>query len=198
MDINLLKNCEKFVRDTFARADKKLFYHNIEHIEHVTENVDTICSYMNISDDEKEIVLIAAWFHDIYYVISPNNHEHESANIAEKFLLSYNYPKEKIKKVKNCILATKIPQSPKNILEEILCDADLFHIGTDFFFERNEMYKNEITKQFNFTVTDKSFIENTINFFTSHRFFTTFSKKILLEKKEKNINILKNQLAKII
>jgi predicted metal-dependent HD superfamily phosphohydrolase len=194
MDTNLLKHCEKFVRDIFLYSDKNYYYHNIKHIEEVVENVSKICSHLNISDEEEEIVLIAAWFHDSYYVTSHKNHEFESAKIAENFLLKHNYPQQKIDQVKNCILATRIPQSPKNKLEEILCDADLFHIGTEHFFSRNELYKQEIKDQFSVNVSDRNFIKNTIDFFSKHKFFSLFAKNYLEKVKRQNIHKLKQQL----
>jgi len=194
MDTNLLKHCEKFVRDIFLNSDKNFFYHNINHIEEVVENANKICSYLKIEPEETETVIIAAWFHDSFYINSPKNHESESANIAESFLIEHNYPKEKIDLVRGCILATKIPQSPKNILEEILCDADLFHVGCENFFLRNELYKKEIKNQFNSKISDKEFIQNSISFFSAHKFLSNYAKEFLEEQKQQNIQKLKKQL----
>ena len=194
MDKNLLKSCEDFVKDIFFKSDKNFYYHNINHIEEVVENSNKICSYLNLDSEEKEIILIAAWFHDSFYISSPENHESESANIAESFLIEHNYPKEKIDLVRGCILATKIPQSPKNIFEEILCDADLFHVGSELFFLRNELYKKEIKNQFNSKISDKEFIQNSISFFSAHKFLSNYAKEFLEEQKQQNIQKLKKQL----
>jgi hypothetical protein len=41
-----------------------------------------------------------------------------------------------------------MPQSPANLLEDIVCDADLFHLGTDEFTERNKLMRQECETHF--------------------------------------------------
>ncbi|MDZ7646554.1 MAG: hypothetical protein U5K54_04910 [Cytophagales bacterium] len=36
--------------------------------------------------------------------------------------------------VKRTILATRLPQSPETLVEEILCDADMHHLGAEEYF----------------------------------------------------------------
>ena len=43
------------------------------------------------------------------------------------------------------IMATKIPRNPKNLLQQIICDADTYHLGTKDFKETNK----KITKNQN-------------------------------------------------
>ena len=45
-----------------------------------------------------------------------------------------NYPTEKMESVLACIGATIMPQQPTNLLEEIICDADLYHLSLDEYF----------------------------------------------------------------
>jgi predicted metal-dependent HD superfamily phosphohydrolase len=51
-----------------------------------------------------------------------------------------------IEKVKACILATEMPQKPVGLLQEIICDADLFHLGTEDFSDRSKLVRKEIRK----------------------------------------------------
>ena len=37
---------------------------------------------------------------------------------------------ELIQRVSSCIQATRMPQSPLSQVEKIMCDADLYHLGT--------------------------------------------------------------------
>ena len=44
------------------------------------------------------------------------------------------------------IIATTMPQRPKNLVEKVVCDADLIHIGTKEFFRKNDLLKEEIER----------------------------------------------------
>lgn len=54
-------------------------------------------------------------------------HEFEGCLIARTALPGFGYTGEDIM-ICGMIMATKIPQSPTNILEEIICDADLDYL----------------------------------------------------------------------
>ena len=75
----------------------------------------------------------AAWFHDTGYFEDANNHEEKSADLAAAFLKKLDAPAAVRDQVMQVILSTKMPQRPTNSLENILCDGDLFHLGTDDF-----------------------------------------------------------------
>ena len=62
--------------------------------------------------------------------------------MARAWLPQFDYSKEEIEKICELILVTKMPQKPKNKLEEIICDADLYYLGTDqFFVTADKLYK---------------------------------------------------------
>lgn len=76
---------------------------------------------------DEEIVEIAAWLHDIASILGNyENHHIAGADHAEKILKKYNYPGEKIEKIKHCIKAHRgskdIPR--KTIEAECIADAD--------------------------------------------------------------------------
>jgi len=74
-----------------------------------------------------EILEISAWLHDIGSIIhGRENHHITSSEIAEKKLIELNYPTQKIKQVKHCILAHRGSQDiPRETIEaQILADAD--------------------------------------------------------------------------
>ena len=63
--------------------------------------------------------------------------------LAEGFLRIEGYPKDKIATVLNCIEATKMPQSCTDKYSAVLCDADIFHIGTNNFFFKKLLLRRE-------------------------------------------------------
>ncbi|MEK6885868.1 MAG: HD domain-containing protein [Nanoarchaeota archaeon] len=76
---------------------------------------------------DEEIVELAAWLHDIGSVMKGRKDHHISgAEIAETKLKEFNYPEEKIERVKKCILAHRGSQSIPRLTkeEQIVADAD--------------------------------------------------------------------------
>lgn len=111
-----------------------LSYHGIDHTLDVYEAVERITKTEGISTYETKLLLTAALFHDSGFVKIRNGHEEESCRIARQHLPDFNYQPTEIELVCGMIMATRIPQSPKTVLEEILCDADLDYLGRDDFF----------------------------------------------------------------
>ena len=64
-------------------------------------------------------------------------------SIAHNFLHSIGYPSSKIEQVKQCIVATQMPQNPSSLVEELLCDADLHHLGKPDFQKYTELLRLE-------------------------------------------------------
>ncbi|MFC2130877.1 Pycsar system effector family protein [Bacteroidota bacterium] len=188
---NILDKAGQFVSELLSeKIPKEYVFHNLEHTLQIVENVREISLILNLSEDDREIVLLAAWFHDIGYIIQVDDHEVESVKTAEEFLHEQNYPPERIEKISGCIKATKIPQSPQNILEDIVCDADLINLGKKTFFERNNLIREE--KEF---INDKKisaneWLDHSIEFLKTHNFHTEYAKRIYGDKKLANIEKL--------
>ncbi len=113
---------------------KQLTYHNVEHTLDVINAVKRISTSENINGDDLTLLKTAALFHDSGYLYGYDGHEEISCKIAQKYLPHYGYTPEQVGKVKEIIMATKMPQSPQNHLEEIMADADLDYLGRDDFF----------------------------------------------------------------
>src|SRR4051812_47561602 len=125
--------------------DARLFYHNYVHVKEVSDAAKKIADHYQLNERDWFIVCTATSFHDTgYLVVDPQLHEDKSAELAEDFLKSVETSEEDIAEIKKCILATKLPQSPVSLLEKIVCDADLFYLGTDKFKENSRLLKKEI------------------------------------------------------
>ena len=72
----------------------------------------------------------------------------QSTKLATTFLQENGADAALIEKVTSCINATKMPQSPGSLIEQILCDADLAHLGTDEFSAKNELLASRIIRFF--------------------------------------------------
>lgn len=198
MDKELLQEVETFANNYFTENDfEKLVYHNIFHTVEVVNATKKIGVGNNLTDEEMEIVIISAWFHDLGYTVSPADHESISADLASSFLTKKNYSSDKIEKVKSCILSTKISTTPQNLLEEVLGDADLIHLAKKNFLESSELLKSEIENSEGRSISAKDWHEKNIKFMTQHEYFTKYAKEKYTIKKINNILKLKENLDKL-
>lgn len=192
-----LETAAEYVENIFnEKFPPENIYHSLTHTTEVVKAAEKIGKACNLEKEELEILLIAAWFHDVGYLNGAEGHEELSAKYAGDFLAKSNYPIHKIERVTNAILSTRLPQNPKNIVEEILCDADLYHVGTDEFFNKNELLRTEFERRRNKTFTDIEWIDNTIEFITNHNFFTKYAKGKYKQQKEANLLSLQKQYRK--
>ena len=176
---------------------ESLPFHNSSHTMEVFENVKKIGTYQYLNLDNLEPVLLAALFHDTGNATVFTGHENFSVIKAIAFLNGLAYPLEKVNLVTECIKATKVPQDPKNHLENIICDADLFHLGSKSYISKNKLLRKEWALYQEIEYSDNEWIALNIKFLEQHRFFTNFGREILEPVKQKNIKKLKQYLAQV-
>ncbi|MBI1937778.1 MAG: HD domain-containing protein [Ignavibacteriales bacterium] len=199
MNIALINKAETYALDLLGSKNlTNHVYHDVSHTQEVVEAAETIGTAAGLTESELEIVIIAAWFHDVGYVEKTEGHEQIGAEFAEEFLGKENYQQEKIKKVKNCILATKVPQKPKSLPEQVLCDADLAHLGKKNFKSRNNLFREEFEFLFGRPLTEYEWLKKTIDFLTSHKFFTDYAATEFEAQKQTNLLKLQKKLRKLI
>jgi predicted metal-dependent HD superfamily phosphohydrolase len=122
------------------------------------------------------------------------NHELAGSLKAEAFLKNKDLDEETINAVKNCILATRLPQKPQNLLEQIICDADLFHIGTTDFAKQSKLILREMEAVHNVQIDETDWWNTTTAFLENHQYHTDYCKKVLNNTKRYNLEKLKEKL----
>lgn len=162
-----------------SKLNGNYVYHNYKHTEEVVEAAKKISGKMDLKDEDAEIVALAAWFHDVGFVVTNDNHEDTSIEMARNFLKENNYDAARTEKVIGCINATRYPQSPQNLIEEVLCDADLFHLGTKDYAGKSVLLRVEWEKTNNKQYTELEWIKINLDFLTSHKYFTRYAKRKL-------------------
>jgi uncharacterized membrane-anchored protein YitT (DUF2179 family)/predicted metal-dependent HD superfamily phosphohydrolase len=176
-----------------------LTYHSVQHTKDVLEAVQHITRSEKISDNDTILLQTAALFHDTGFLKGYDNHEASSCQIARDILPSYNYDKEQIEEVCTLIMVTKIPQQPYNHLEEILCDADLFYLGSDGYFDGAGHLHSEFKYARKMDEhTDWNKVQ--IDFLKKHRYFTLTALNEKEKKKKENLQhiLIKQELAKTV
>ncbi len=188
-----MKNLKDLYTGIFHFLDENLpasaGYHNVEHTQYVIAKARLLAEKENFKETEIWLIETAALFHDLGYIGGAKEHEIRSCQRARIDLPEYGFTNTQIEKICGMIMATEIPQSPKNRYDKILADADLFylaspqfkHFGDKLFFEFKEADPN---------LTEKHWHEIQIKFLTQHRYFTSYGKKVLEPLKKKNLEKL--------
>ena len=192
---DIISKSEAFIKTQYEKSDsKKYSFHSFKHVVRTVNAVRLIAENTKINKSDLEIVIIAAWFHDVGILESVENHEVKSAEAAEKFLKKHKYPIEKINKVINCIKATNLATVPKNLLERIIRDADVIHLGKKSFLKRNKELRQEIQNVNGKTFTDKEWIDFDLKFLNNHKYFTVFAKENFDKRKNEHIEQIQSKL----
>lgn len=171
-----------------------LFFHTFNHTLEVLEACKEIGLHANLSPVEQEIVWIAACFHDTGYRHIYMGHEEESKRIAYQFLTSLRYGTEKTERVLGCIEATKIPQNPQTLIEQVLCDADLYHLSSRDYKQKEGQLRKEWECVFNKIYTDQEWDRGNLKFLAEHHYFTLYGKNVLEPRKQIYVEEIKSRL----
>ena len=194
---NLLIKVEEFASQILKQdIEDKFVYHDHYHTSRVVEASKTIGKECGLSDQEIEYVSIAAWFHDTGYKLGCDHHEENGAKIAEEFLKKEGYSQEGIEIIKGCILATRMPQSPTNLLEDVICDADLHHLACTDYTEMAEKMHREIEKVKGKEIDAQTWNQMNYDFFKDHEYFTPYAQKKLQPIKDENLGSIKKAVKK--
>jgi len=190
MNNGILSKVKEYIGNTFReKGSSNSFYHNFTHTAEVAKVAEEIANAIGIDEKDKEALLIASWFHDVGHTKCCDGHEDIGIEMATKFLKENNYPDEGIEKVVSLINATRMPRNPKNMLEEIICDADLHHLGTNNFEVKGNLFRNEIESLSGCKISEEEWLKNNLKFFNQHNFFTDYAKERF--ETQKNINYIK-------
>ncbi len=171
---------------------KHLHYHNLNHILDVHEAVIRYAKLEGVTTKDTELLQVAALFHDSGFIVKGNGHEEISCTFADTYLPEFGYSAIEIEKIKGMIRATKIPQTPKNHLEQILADADLDYLGRNDFEEiANGLYEEILVE--NKDLNKEKWNNIQVSFFENHKYFTESAKRLRNNKKEENLTLIKSQ-----
>jgi HD superfamily phosphodiesterase len=192
MELNKpLESVKQYVLNYFGEHhDKDLVYHDLQHTKDVVANATRIANHYQLNDKDFFVVVAAAWLHDIGYFIDKLNHEEAGATVAGDLLKRFNVDAALIEQVKSCITATKLPQQPAGLLQEIVCDADLFHLGTEQFSDRNKLLRKEIAHIKHIDLDKKQWRQKNIEMLQSHKYFTDYARVLLNNQYQKNLDKL--------
>ena len=189
----LLTDAQTYVTELFqTKVNKSIHFHTLYHTQDVVKGATIMAEHYHLVDDERLALLLAAWFHDTGFSSGKaKDHESVSIRLATEFLLQHNCEQPFVEKVVSCINATRLPQTPATHIEQIICDADLFHLGSDDFKEKNRLLREELNDFGKMDLSKKEWRKKNISFLENHHYFTTYAKEKLESTKEKYLAELK-------
>jgi uncharacterized protein len=188
MNSHSFEQARQYAADRLERElSPHLLYHRIAHTrDEVVPAVETLANMEGIQGRQLCLLLTAAWFHDLGYVEQALYHELISARIVCEVLPGFGYTEAQVETVRWAILATALPQLPRNLFEEILVDADLDVLGRGNFMQRNGEFRRELAFLGN-EFTDEEWYSRQLKFVEGHKYFTGSAR--LLRDSQKVLNI---------
>lgn len=197
--MSIVQKAENYIFQLFKdKLSSDYIYHNFNHTLRVVNNVKTLIEADEVNEEEAELLLISAWFHDAGYIHGYENHEDNGIKIAREFLHENNYDVQKTEQVAKLIKATQLNLEPVEKLEKILRDADNGHFGSRNYFEVCDLLRDEfkLTKKIDFS--DLEWANENRKFYNSfHRFYTEYAKQNWQPIKDENIALLQNKITSL-
>ncbi len=170
-----------------------LYYHNIKHTIDVVTQVELIGLGEAVSDEELLLLKTAALFHDSGHILGYKDHERFGTLIAREILPDYYYTLKQIEKICELIYATEMPPKPKNLLEEIMCDADLDYLGRSDMIPVSTLLYREL-KEYNMVKSWNEWNRLQIKFISNHQYYTKTALSLREVNKQKQIERIKKLL----
>jgi len=178
----------------FHRLERELapdlFYHSIRHTrDEVLPAAERLAAMEGICEEQFLLLRTAATYHDIGFIEKYTGHEAVSIRIASEVLPRFGYSPTQIQAITDIIRATKLPQSPRNLLEQIMADADLDGLGREDFWDRNVDLRAELAV-YDRPVDDVEWYKGQVQFLTAHSYFTASAHTLRAAQKQRHLDEL--------
>jgi class 3 adenylate cyclase len=191
-----VNDVEEFVLSKLENGlPDNLYYHNVKHTIDVVTQVELIGRSEGVSEEDMLILKSAALFHDIGHLINYDTHEEEGVRMARKILPKYQYSPKQIEKICRLIMVTQMPPQPQDLLEEIMCDADLDYLGrTDFVPVSINLYKELHERNKIDSIMEWNKMQ--IDFIKKHQYFTQTAQKLREVNKKKQLENIQEEIKR--
>jgi len=167
-----------------------LSYHCAWHTEgDVLPAVRRLAESAGKSRSDVRLLETGAAFHDLGHIHSSARHEAIGVEIAYEVLPRYGFSPVDIGRVAAMIMATRMPQSPNNSLEQLLADADLDSLGREDFLDISKALWQERVA-LGIPHSWPAWLELQLLFLRSHRYFTDAARALRDDGKQRNIELL--------
>ncbi|WP_411811296.1 Pycsar system effector family protein [Chryseobacterium scophthalmum] len=198
--MSTLDKAKNYVENLFKdKLSSVYFYHNFIHTTYAVQKADEIIKHTNLSEVDREKVLLALWFHDVGFTdCNAEGHEERGAAIMKDFLKKDNFSEEYINEVSRLILSTEKYHQPQDLLEMIMKDADFSHFASPFYNDSAEALRKEWELTGGMCFSNDEWNEMNVDFLKNkHKYFTDYAKEHWEPLKLKNVKKLEKKMDKM-
>lgn len=186
---------KELMLDKLARElPANLTYHSLGHVKDVYQAAERFASLEGVAGEDLTLLLTAVVFHDSGFLKEAKEHEQTGCDIARATLPAYDYTAEQIERICGMIMATRIPQTPHNLSEQIICDADLDYLGRDDFYKIGQTLFQEL-RTAGVLATEDEWNRLQVKFLEAHHYFTASALRLRKPVKDKYLEDLKRQIG---
>ncbi|MBX2875424.1 MAG: HD domain-containing protein [Saprospiraceae bacterium] len=191
---NVAQHCTEILNN---QLPAEIVWHNLEHTERVVEMVNLIGEQEPLSEEELEMVQVAAWFHDTGYRDTYDEHHEASQAIAADFLNQQAYPKGKTSQVLKSLLATQKGHPPQNNIEKVLVDARQGVMVVGDYKEYLKSLNKELLAIKKLEQSEVEGLQAYLERILKYEFHTAYGKETLLSARDKLKGKLEKRLNKL-
>ena len=171
-------------------------YHSMRHTrDEVVPATEEFAALAGVTGEDALLLRTGAWYHDIGCLVQYPHHEAIGVGIAFTVLPRFGYSPAQVQVVTGLIMATRLPQTPHTLMEEILADADLSVLGKETFFTRNLDLRTEFMTLGQATGSEAEWLTGQAGFLKSHHYFTAAARQLRDPGKQANLEHLSRRLA---
>jgi len=161
-------------------------YHCLEHTLDVYASAISIAEQEGVEGEGLVLLKIAALYHDAGFTVQDTDHETAGCLLAKEVLPNFGFNDRQIELIGEMIMATRIPQSPRNKLARILCDADLDYLGRSDFNQIGATLFSEM-RAYGVLSTEREWNELQLRFLERHSYFTVTNKRLREPQKQEHL-----------
>ncbi|WNJ21463.1 Pycsar system effector family protein [Pontibacter sp. G13] len=194
----LLVDAEAYAREILVhQLNGDYTYHTVGHTEQVVDAVVEIGQEVGLTSDQMDLIKLAAWFHDLGYIETYIGHEEASMRIARDFLEKREMPATMIEQVEGLIFATRLDQEPKDRLQAVLKDADLYNLALPEALDNSEKIRQEWKVFCDREFSEEEWLDFNYRFFRDYQYYTEYALTKLEPAKGENTALLKKARKKL-
>ncbi|MFN5092617.1 MAG: HD domain-containing protein [Bacteroidota bacterium] len=186
---------DQIMTDLKTKLSENYLYHDARHTLDVIIETAAIAEREGVEGEDLHALKTAALFHDAGFLFQRKNHEEASVAYFKKWaepLLNSN----QIETISGLIMATKMPQNPQGLLQQIICDADLDYLGRDDFETIAECLYLEM-KACNEIDNHHTWNEIQVKFLSAHQYHTASSRALRGPKVLDHLNVVRRKAASL-
>lgn len=193
----LLPETEQYISEYFTKhISPEYVFHDFEHTVQTVAAAKTLGEGFELGDHDMLLLLLATWFHDTGYSEGPKDHEERSCNNADHFLRG-KISDADLSTIMALIRVTKVPQLPQTLLEQIICDADLSHLGMETYWDRTGKFRQELILARKTVMSEQDWVDFELNFMLNHNYHTAIANEFFNKRKAKHIQQLIKQKRRL-